>query len=133
MVKIEKVLDDVTATTTSNPVDIRGARKVTLICERDDHGSGSSAFTGTVYATATDDAASRSDGVAYKRWISNATNTNSQTIVRVQTLTLSSDTTDFMTMSPEDAFEQITITVTETTDGTHSAWLVVDYGPDYRA
>ena len=132
MVKIHKVLDDVTATTTSDPVDIRGARKVTLICERDDHGSGSSTFSGTVYATATDDAASRSDGITYSRWISNTTNTNSQMITRVASLALSSDTTNFLTMSPEDAFEQITITVTEVTDGTHSAWLVVDYGPDYK-
>lgn len=122
MRKVITVFNGVTATTTANPIDIKGAKKVTLLCKRADHSSGSSAFAATVGANG--------EYATYNRWISNATNTNAQTPARVASLTLSSNTTDFLTMSPEDAFEFIKVTVTETTDGTHSAWLIVDYGDE---
>lgn len=122
MRKVIKVLDGVTATTTADAVDIKGAKKVTLLCQRADHSSGSSAFTATVGVGTT--------YADYKKWISNATNTNSQSLTRVQTLTLSANGIDFMSMSPEDTFEFIKVKVTETTDGTHSAWLIVDYDVD---
>jgi len=119
MRKVIKVLDGVTATTTSSPVDIKDAKRVTLFCKRANHSSGSSAFTADIGVG--------TDYADYKKWISNAANTNSQTQVRTETLTLSANGVDFMTMSPEDMAEFIKVTVTETTDGTHSAWLVVDY------
>lgn len=119
MRKIIKVLDGVTATTTANPVNILGAKKVVLFCKRADHSSGSSAFAATVGVG--------TDSATYNKWISNATNTNGQTLTRVASLSLSANGCGFLTMSPEDCFEFITVTVTETTDGTHSAWLIVDY------
>lgn len=122
MRKVYTVFNGVTATTTADPIDIKGAKKVTLLCKRANHGSGSSAFSATVGANG--------EFATYNRWISNVTNTNAQGITRVASLSLSSNTTDFLTMSPEDAFEFIKVTVTETTDGTHSAWLIVDYDDD---
>ena len=118
MTEIIPVISAVTATTTAQAVNIEGAQKVTLVCTRADHGSGSSAFTATVSADGTNYA-------DYKKWISNANNTNSQAETRVTTLTLSGDGTDFLTMSPEDVFKDIIVKVTETTDGTHSAYLVI--------
>jgi hypothetical protein len=35
-------------------------------------------------------------------------------------------------MSPEDIFDVIKVKVTEDTDGTHSAWLIVDYEDDNK-
>jgi len=124
MRKVVKVIDNATETTTANPVSILGAEKVTLLCKRADHGSGSSTFTAQVGVGA--------NLADYKRWISNATNTNAQGIARVANLVLSSNSVDFLTMSPEDSFEHIVVKVTEATDGTHSAWLIIDYKDDSK-
>ena len=118
MRKVIKVLDGVTATTTASPVSILGASKVTLVVERAAHASGSSLFAATVgvetsYAT-------------YSKWIKNIANTNGEMLTRVASLSLAGNGVDFLTMSPEDSFEFIIVKVTETTDGTHSAWLVID-------
>jgi len=112
------VIDEKTATFTSAAINIEDAEKVVLVCNRADHSSGSSAFTAQVSVDGT-------NYIDYKKWISNANNTNAQGLTRVTTLTLSSNTTDFLTMSPEDGFKDIKVKVTETTDGTHSAWLFI--------
>ena len=116
--EIIKVLDAVAVTTTSSVVNIEDAEKVMLVCNRANHDAGSSAFTAEVSVDGT-------NFVDYKKWISNANNTNEQDLTRVTTLTLGADTTDFLTMSPEDGFQVIRVTATETTDGTHSAWLYI--------
>jgi len=118
--EVVPVLNGVTATTTSQATNIESAKKVVLVCKRADHSSGSSAFTAQVSADGT-------NYIDYKKWISNAANTNTQDLIRVQTLTLSADGVDFMTMSPEDGFLDIKVTATETTDGTHSAWLIIEH------
>jgi hypothetical protein len=112
------VLDGVTATTTSEAINLEDAKKVVLVCKRADHSSGSSAFTATVSVDGT-------NYVDYKKWISNANNTNAQGLTRVTTLTLSANGVDFLTMDPDDGFKDIKVKVTETTGGTHSAWLFI--------
>jgi len=120
MVNVIKVIDGVVATTTSQAVNVEGAKKVVLVANRAAHASGSSAFTATVSVDGT-------NYVDYKKWISNANNTNAQGETRVTTLTLSANGTDFLTMDPSDGFLDIKVKVTETTDGTHSAWLYIEY------
>lgn len=118
--EVIKVLDEVVATTTSAAVNIEDANRVVLVATRADHDSGSSAFTAQVSV----------DGVNYvdyKKWISNANNTNVQDLARVTTLTLSADGSDFLTMDPDDGFRYIKVKVTETTDGTHSATLFIQH------
>lgn len=124
MRKIIKVLDGVTATTTASPVNILGAKRVVLFCKRADHSAGTSTFAATVGVGA--------DQATYSKWISNATNTNVQMPTRVASLVLSANGNGFLTMSPEDIFDTIVVTVTEATDGTHSAWLIIDYADDSR-
>ena len=116
---LTKVIDGVTATTTAGAVSIRGADKVMLIVQRAAHGSGSSAFTATVSQDGT-------NYIDYDKWIDNVAATNSQTVAKVTTKTLSANGTDFVTMSPEDGFLDIIVKVTETTDGTHSAWVYTE-------
>lgn len=113
-----KVLDGVTATTTSEAQKIEDAKKVILVVNRADHGSGSSAFTATVSVDGT-------NYMDYNKWIDNVANTNVQTLTRTKTKTLSANGTDFMTMDPDDTFKYMKVKVTETTDGTHSAWLYI--------
>lgn len=58
--------------------------------------------------------------------IDNVTNTNAQTLTRVNGKTLSSNIDAFLWLSPETPVEWLEITVTRTTDGTYSAWIVVE-------
>ena len=108
-------LNAVTDTTTSEEIVIAGAKKVSLMLTRANHTAGSSTFTvevsldGTTY-------------VAYNKLISNVTNTNAQTKTRVASVALSSNTSSTVSMDLEnDAFYSMKITVTEATDGTHTA------------
>ena len=120
MVEIIKVLDGVTATTTSSAVNIEGAKKVVLVAQRAAHSSGSTAWTGTVSVDGT-------NYITYNKWIRNLANAIAEGVTRVATLTQSANGVDFMTMDPSDGFKDIKITATETTDGTHSAWLYIEY------
>lgn len=115
-----KVLDDVTATTTSVAVPIAGAKKVVLVYKRADHSSGKTVFSAEVSLDGT-------NYITYNKWISNVANTNAQTLTRVASVdTGAANVTGFLTMSPEDGFLDIKVTATETTDGTHSAWLYIE-------
>lgn len=124
MRKVIKVLDASGATETSSPVDILNAKRVTLIAKRAGHSSGSSTITASVGVGA--------ETIAYNKWISNVTNTNEQGLTRVTNLVMSSNSTAFLTMSPEDVFEFIRITNTHATDGTCTVWLVIDSEDDTK-
>ena len=119
MRKVIKIFEGGAATQTSNAIDILGAKRVTLFCKRAGHTAGNTVFTGQIGVG--------TDFAAYNKWISNVTNTNVQGETRVANLTLSSNSVGFLTMSPEDCAEFIKITATRNTDGSHSAWLVLDY------
>jgi hypothetical protein len=124
MRKIIKLMSAVTSTTSSGSVDILGAKRVVLLADRSTHTSGSATITAKVGVGAT--------LVDYKKWISNATNSNAQGLTRVANLVLSSKTGDFITMSPEDSFEFIKVTDTELGSGATSVWLIVDYEDDIK-
>ena len=119
MRRVIKLFENQTADKTSDPVNILGAKKVVLFCKRAAHTSGNTVFSAKVGISG--------EEIAYNKWISNATNTNVQTLTRVASLTLSSATSGFLTMSPEDTFESIKVTADVTTDGSNSAWLILDY------
>lgn len=115
---IEKtLLNAVTATTTSDPVNVEGLRRIGFQFKRANHSSGSSAFTveGTINGT---------DWTALNLIVSNVTNTNAQTRTRVATVTLSSNTTALAFLEDLVVLKAIRVTATETTDGTHSAWMI---------
>jgi len=119
--KTETPLDGVTATTTSQKIDLRGVRKATWFFTRADHDSGDTEFTVDVYADA-------DTSVTYAKLMTNAAATNSQTQVKVASVTLSSDTTESYTMDlAQDAYQYMTVTATETDDGTHTAKVVLEY------
>ena len=120
MVNIIKVIDGATATATSQAINIEGAKKVVLVAQRAAHGSGNTAWTGTVSVDGT-------NFIAYNKWIRNLANAIAEGVTRVTTLTQAANGVDFMTMDPDDGFKEIKITATETTDGTHSAWLYIEY------
>ena len=120
--KLVKAIDAVTATTTSSAIDVRGAKKIVLRCERAAHSAGSTAFS----ATASIDKGTTFDAVPLLDYVAT---TNTQTLTR--TLSKSSGTANgvFWLAIELDAlaFDQIKLTVTETTDGTHSMWAYITY------
>lgn len=116
-----KPISGATASTTSDPISLEGASKVTLQFTRADHSAGSSAFAVTV----------SNDGinyVTYNKLIDNVTNTNAQTPTRVAGATLSSNTSKVYSMDLEnDCYKWMKVAVVETTDGTHSADVAIQY------
>lgn len=119
--KVITALSAVTATATSEAIDVKYAEKITLLLTRANHSAGSSAFTvtgsvdGTTY-------------VALNTLIDNVTNTNAQTLTRIATKTLSADGSALVALDLEQfGYSFIKVTVTEATDGTHSAVVLVEY------
>lgn len=112
-------INAVTATTTSDPINIEDAVKISWFFTRANHSSGSSSFAVTVSV----------DGetyVTFSKLISNATNTNAQTLTRVAAVALSSNTTSEVAMDLEHStYRWMKVTVTETTDGTHTAKCLI--------
>src|SRR5688572_28448673 len=103
------LLNAVTATTTSEPIVIEGARKVVFEFKRANHSAGSTAFKAQVSW----------DGVTYSDYdmmIDNIANTNSETSARITTKTLSADGTDYAAMDLTHFwFKFVRVVATETT------------------
>jgi hypothetical protein len=132
-------LSAVTATTTSKKFWVGGASRIGIQLRRADHSSGSSAFAvkGSLEPLESAQVKTKDEfnnphggtGVtvtALNMLIDNVTNTNAQTLTRVNGKTLSSNGDAFLWIPPECLVNWLEITVTETTDGTHSAWIVVE-------
>lgn len=122
-------LNAVTATTVGAPIIVRKAKRITLFVKRSNHSAGSSAFTVEVSPNFSTLRSETAVWVAYNKLIDNVVNSNAQTPTRIATKTLSSNTQDFVTMDLEggDTFEAMRVTATETTDGIHDAWVVIEY------
>lgn len=116
-----------TATATSAEINIEGAKKVSFIFTRADHSSGSSKFEaltsvdGTLFAagmlikTIAADAGAGTSGedIGYTRALSTTLGGNGSEVWAL-------DLTHF-------AFTSLKIKATETTDGTHTAKILVEY------
>lgn len=114
-------LNAVTATTTSDPFDIENADKVTFEFTRANHSAGSSAFAVEVSVDGV-------NWVTFNKLIDNVTNTNAQNLTRVASASLASNTSKHYSMDlASDSFRLARVTVTETTDGTHTCKAHVLY------
>jgi hypothetical protein len=131
-------LSAVTATTTSRKFWVGGASRIGIHLRAAAITSGNGAFaikgslepfdlgSGTF-----DDFGNITGGTgvtmtALNTFIDNVTNTNAQTLTRVNGKTLSSNIDAFLWLSPECLMNWLELTVTRTTDGTYSAWIVVE-------
>lgn len=114
-------LNAVTATTVSDKIWIGDFDRVAILYRRANHGSGSTAFT--VKAGFDDKLAGDPTMTAYNMLIDNATNTNAQTLLRLNSKSLAADGDAMVWMDPATPATHIEITATETTDGTHSAFI----------
>lgn len=115
-----RAIDGVTATTTSEAIAVEGAEKITILATRANHSAGSTAFSAT----------GSIDGVTYFALplVVQAATTNAQTVTRTIAPSLSSDTSAWYSIDMEYlALKYIKVTATETTDGTHTAYVLVQY------
>lgn len=120
--EVVTVLDGVTATTTSQIIYCKGAKKITFMFKRADHSAGNTVFT---VATSIDD----TNFVTSNMLIDNVANSNAQNLTRVSeydtgaanaTKLYALDMTSFGCTS-------FKVTATETTDGTHTAKALIEY------
>lgn len=113
-------INAVTATTVSDPINIEDAHRITWVFTRANHSSGSTAFSVEVSIDG-------STYVAFNKLISNATNTNAQTLTRVASVALASNTSTEAAMDlAHSNYKWMRVTATETTDGTHTAKCLIE-------
>ena len=122
MQRTQVALNAVTATTTSGKFWVGDAKKVAVRLKRADHASGASAFT--IKGSLDGPATTTPIMTALNVWIDNVTNTNAQTLTRVNGKTLNADGEAFLFLDENTHLNWIEITVTETTDGTHTAEII---------
>lgn len=120
--KIITALNAVTATTASAKIWIGNFKRVALLYRRANHSAGSTAFT--VKAGFAQLPSDDPTMTAYNMLIDNLTNTNGQMPTRINSKTLSADGDAMVWMDPNCPATHIEITATETTDGTHSAFII---------
>jgi hypothetical protein len=114
-----RLINAVSATTTSDGVDVSSFSKLSLQFSVTDVATGNGVYTVDV---------SNDNGttwVPYNRLISNVTNTNVQTDTKVASVTLNTSATKAMVFIPtDDKFQMLRVTVTYTTAGKYSAILL---------
>jgi len=119
-----KVLDGVTATTTSNKIYVGNAKKIGFLFRRADHASGKTVFSVNIGGEPEDTVTPTM--TATNMLITNTATTNSQTITRVASIDSGAANGDFYAwLDPFVVCTWISVTATETTDGTHSAWIII--------
>ncbi len=115
-------LNAVTATTTSQAIDITGAEKVTFAFTRAANAGGTSTFsvTGSVDGTTF---------VTLNNIITNVTNANSEDLTRVASVAIANTNATVVAFLDMEymTLKEIKVTVTETSDGTHTAKVLVEY------
>lgn len=104
-------LNVVTATTTGNIISLEGAKKVSLRLTRASHSAGSSTFTVTGSIDGT-------NFTALNNIVTDVTNTNAQTVTRVASVALSSNTSQFVSLDlTYYTLKAIKVVATIATDG----------------
>ena len=115
-------LDEVTSTTVSNPINVRYAKKATLLFERADHVSGDAIFS----VQAAIDYSDGGDFVPNVNMISNDPNNHSQTIERQITVSLAANGKSIYALDLENfCYEYIQVKVTESGSGKSTCKILI--------
>ena len=110
------LLDDVVKTTTSDPIQVKNLRdlSVQVICTDRSSGNGKFEVEGSNNCT----------DWKLLMTVSNAVNSNTQHVTRVTSLTLSADGNDFMFIDNFIGIRYLRVVLTFTIDGKYSAVVV---------
>lgn len=120
-------LNAVTSTTTSDPINISGARRVGFLFTRANHTAGSSTFTVGLSLQPESTAAANVVTVASNMLIDNVTNTNVQNLTRVASKALASNTSVLVWLDPACVATFVTVTATIDTDGNGTCRVIAEY------
>lgn len=122
-VKVITAINAVTATTVSSKIWVGSFDRVAILYRRADHSAGSTAFT--VKGGFGELPSDSPTMTAYNMLIKNVTNSNAQTLTRVNSVSLASNVDEYVWLDMQQApVTHVEITATETTDGTHSAFII---------
>ena len=111
--------DTADATYTTEVIDIRGVKKVTIFGTNGaDHAN---TFGVTVSADGT-------NFITYNKLVNNLTNANTEFLTRTATFAPTAATTDFASMDLEhESYVSMKVVATQVADGTYSAYIVLQY------
>jgi len=124
--KIITALNAVTDTTVSNKIYVGGAKRIALLFRRAANAGGTSTFSVKASMDAEDTVTPTM--TAFNLCIDNVTNSNSQNLTRAVGKAIANSNGDaFMWIDPVAIVNWLEITVTQTADGTHSAWIIAEY------
>ena len=124
--RVITALDAVTETKVSSKFYVGGAKRIALLVRREATAGGSSAFT--VKASLEPEDTVTPTMTALNMWLDNVTNANTLNLTRVNGVTIGNSNADaFLFLDANCIVNWLEITVTETTSGTHSAWVICEY------
>jgi len=118
--RLVTALSGSTATEESSAIDVKYAKKVTLLCTRAANAGGTSTFSAT----------GSIDGTTYVALflITNAATTNAQTVTRAASVAIANDNASILAALDLEngGYHYIKVKNTETTDGTASITLLIE-------
>jgi len=114
-----------TVAVTSEKIYVGGAKRIGIQLRRADHAAGSSAFTVKASLDAEDTVTPTMS--AFNLLIDNVTDSNSQDVTRVNGKTLAANGDAFLQVDPVAIVNWMEISVTNATDGTSTAYLLLEY------
>lgn len=125
MIESIKVLDAVTETTTSGKVYVGNAKRVGFLFRRTlNSGGGSTAFS--VNIGGEPEGTETPTMLACNMLITNTANTNAQNLIRVASISLAADTDAYAWLDPACVCTWVSVTSTETTGGSGTAFVIVE-------
>ena len=131
-------INAVTATTTSSKFWVGGAARIGLLFRRANHSAGSTAFSvkGSLepyeLGNGAQDAHGKRTGgtgvtmTTLNVFVNNLENAIAEGLVRSTDVSLAANGDAFAWLDPAAFINWLEITATETTDGTHSAWIIIE-------
>ena len=123
----ETLLNATTTTATSTAIDITGAKKVSWMFYRNAHSTGNTVFTIKVTNDLNATSTNAKLWTTYNKLITNVTNSNSQTLTRVGSITTSDFGTTTAVMDLDfDSYRGALCTVAITTDGNSTCEVIVE-------
>jgi hypothetical protein len=124
--RVITALNAVTDTTTSNKFYVGGAKRIGFLFRRANHTSGKTVFSVNISSESED--TTTPTMTATNMLIPNVAGDNTKTLAHVANIDTSTANGDFYAwLDPVCLVNWVSVTATETTDGTHSAWVICEY------
>ena len=125
-IRVITALDAVVATTTSNKFYVGGATRIGFLFRRADHSSGKTVFSVNIGGEA--ESTVTPTMTATNMLIPNVAGDNTKTLAHVASIDTGTANGDFYAwLDPVCIATWVSVTATETTDGTHTAFIMCEY------